>query len=231
MTLKGHGIVEYESRGQVYTLLLDDATAEQKRTLADLCDFRLREFINRDSAIRRLRELDKRSRLGSLRYDVLAKSRGFCAACGVSSAEALLHVDHIRPISWQGEDQIDNMQALCYKCNTQKRDRDDTNFLLWRKRLQFRKSGCTMCADGTHALGNRLAYCVLAEDCDPSMVVPRRHTLSSMDLIPAERNLCVALADRAVQCLRKRHGSAADFDVRFDVPTDHYSIRITPAGK
>ena len=34
-TLKGHGIVGYERRGQIYTLLLDGATAEQKRRLAD----------------------------------------------------------------------------------------------------------------------------------------------------------------------------------------------------
>ena len=38
------------------------------------------------------------------------------------------------------------MQALCYKCNTQKRNRDDTDFMLWHKRLQFRKHGCPMCA-------------------------------------------------------------------------------------
>ncbi len=230
-TLKGHGIVEYERRGQVYTLLLDGATAGQKERLTELCDRRLHEFIDRDPAIRRLREHDRRSRSGSLRYDVLAKSRGFCAACGVSSAEALLHVDHIIPISWNGKDQMDNMQALCYKCNTQKRDRDDTDFLLWRKRLQFRKPGCAMCSNEAHALGNDLAYCVLGGAGDPSMVVPRRHALSFMDLIPAERHLCIALADRAVRCLKEQHGRVADFDVRFDVPADHYSIRIAPTSR
>ena len=92
MTLKGHGIVRYERKGQVYTLLLDGATAEQKKRLTELCDLRLHEFIDRDPAIRRLREYDRRSRSGSLRYDVLAKSRGVCAACGASSAEALLHM-------------------------------------------------------------------------------------------------------------------------------------------
>ena len=100
-TLKKHGIVGYEGKGQVYTLLLDGATVEQKKRLTELCDLRLHEFIDRDPAIRRLREYDRRSRSGSLRYDVLAKSRHVCAACGVSSAEARLHVDHIIPISWE----------------------------------------------------------------------------------------------------------------------------------
>ena len=74
-----------------------------------------------------------------------------------------------------------------------------------------------MGTNGTHELGNNLAYCVLAGAGDPSMVVPRRHALSFMDMIPAERNLCVALADRAMQCLKERHGRVTDFDVRFDV--------------
>lgn len=35
-TLKGHGIVRYDRKGEVYTLLLDDATAEQKKRLMEL---------------------------------------------------------------------------------------------------------------------------------------------------------------------------------------------------
>ena len=130
---EGTRVVRYDRKGEVYTLLLDDATAKQKKRLMELCDLRLHEFIDKDLAIRRFRELDKRSSSGSLRYDVFAKSKGVCAACGVLSTEARLHIDHIIPISVGGRDRIDNMQALCYKCNTQKRDRDDTNFLLWHK--------------------------------------------------------------------------------------------------
>ena len=51
-TLEGHGIVGYESRGQVYTLLLDGATAEQKMRLVEMCNLRLHKFIDKDPAIR-----------------------------------------------------------------------------------------------------------------------------------------------------------------------------------
>ena len=122
-------------------------------------------------------------------------------------------------------DCIDNMQALCYKCNTQKRDRDDTNFLLWHKRLRFRKLGCAMCNGRQHALENGLAYCVLAGS---SAVVPRRHAASFMNLISAEQNLCITLADRAIKHLKEQHESITGFDVRFDVPADHYSIKLAP---
>ena len=228
-TLKAHSIVRYDKKEKEYTLLLDDATAEQRKGLVELCDLRLHEFIDRDPAIRRLRELDKRSSSGSLRYDVLAKSKGVCAACGVLSTKVPMHVDHIIPINAGGADRIDNMQTLCYRCNTQKRDRDDTDFLLWHKRLQFRKRGCAMCSGGRqHALENDLAYCVLAGSEGISTVVPRRHTASFMKLIPAEQNLCIALADHAIRRLKELHKSIADFEVRFDVPADHYSIKLAP---
>ena len=227
-TLKKHGIVRYDRKEKEYTLLLDYMTAEQKKKMIELCDLRLHEFIDKDPAIRRLRELDTRSSSGSLRYDVLAKSKGVCTACGVSSIEARLHVDHIIPINVGGIDRIDNMQALCYKCNAQKRDRDDTNFLLWHKRLQFRKRGCTMCNCKQHALENGLAYCVLAGSDGISTVIPRRHATSFMKLIPAERSLCIALADHAIKHLKEQHESITDFEVRFDVPADHYSIKLAP---
>ena len=227
-TLKKHGIVRYDRKEKEYTLLLDYMTAEQKKKMIELCDLRLHEFIDKDPAIRRFRELDKHSSSGSLRYDVLAKSKGVCTACGVSSIEARLHVDHIIPINVGGMDRIDNMQTLCYKCNAQKRDRDDTNFLLWHKRLQFRKHGCTMCNYKQHALENGLAYCVLAGSDGISTVIPRRHATSFMKLIPAERSLCIALADHAIKHLKEQHESITDFEVRFDVPADHYSIKLAP---
>ena len=227
-TLKGHGIVRYERKGQVYTLLLDGATAEQKKRLTELCDLRLHEFIDRDPAIRRLREHDRRSRSGSLRYDVLAKSKGVCVACGATSTEARLHVDHIIPISMGGRNHMDNMQALCYKCNTQKRDRDETDFMRWHKTLQLRKRGCALCTSGLHSLENDLAYCVLAEPDKPSTVVPKRHASAFMDLIPAEQNLCIALAERVSVHLQEHHEIITGVGVKFDVLADHYYIELAP---
>ena len=229
--LKKHNIIRYNRRGEEYTLLLDGATAEQKKRLIEICNLKLHEFVDKDPAIRRLRELDKRSRSGSARYDVLAKSKGVCAACGARSTEARLHVDHIKPISIGGRDHIDNMQALCYKCNTQKRNRDDTGFMLWHKRLQFRKRGCLMCANEKHELENDLSYCVLAGSDESSAVVPKRHAESFMSLIPAEQNLCISLANRAMNHLKEQHKSIMGFDVMLDVPAGHYSIKLAPINR
>lgn len=227
-TLKSHDIIDYNRKGKKYTLLLDCATREQKDRLIELCNLRLQEFIDKDPAIRRYREIDKRSLSGSVRYDILAKSKGVCVACGVTSKEAILHVDHIVPINAGGRNHPDNMQALCYKCNTQKRDRDATDFILWHKRLQFRKPRCNMCIDKKHDIENNMAYCVLSKNDKPSIVVPRRHTESFAELVLPERSLCLALVDRAIQHIKDHNTAIKRVDMMLDVPSHHYSIKLLP---
>lgn len=226
ITLKKHNVISYNRKGQEYTLLLDeDITVSQRQRLIELCNNRLHEFIDKDPDIRRIRERDRRSKSGSLNYDIFAKTKGVCAACGIHATEARLHVDHIVPINQMGMDHPDNMQPLCYKCNTQKRDRDETNFLLWKKRLQFRKPGCSMCMEKEYTFDNNLAYCIIKESNEPSVVIPKRHVNSFADLIPPERNLCLSLMDRAVQHMEK---SGRKLNIMFDVSSDHYSIKIVP---
>jgi len=161
-TLRSHSVVEYDRRHRSYRLLLDGNTSQgQIDRLVELCDLRLKEFTDRDRWIRTRHQRAERSGLGSRRYDILAKSRGICVACGRKSTEAFLHADHIIPIARGGPDTPENMQALCDKCNLEKNARDDTDFLLWHKQMQFaRDPKCRLC-DGRHrALDNRLAYAV-----------------------------------------------------------------------
>ncbi len=63
----------------------------------------------------------KRSNIAlSLRFAVLQRDRFSCVACGRSPAksrEVVLHVDHIRPVSKGGKNEIKNLQTLCFDCN------------------------------------------------------------------------------------------------------------------
>lgn len=71
-----------------------------------------------------------------LRGVVIANAGGYCAKCGLENSN---HVDHIVPVSRGGEDTLENLQLLCWKCNTTKGDRVEGKALLWRNPYWYDK--------------------------------------------------------------------------------------------
>jgi hypothetical protein len=66
----------------------------------------------------------------SVRLKVLNRDNFRCVFCGKSPATDLgtkLHIDHIKPFSQGGSNEIDNLQTLCVECNLGKSDRIITN--------------------------------------------------------------------------------------------------------
>jgi 5-methylcytosine-specific restriction endonuclease McrA len=60
----------------------------------------------------------------SLRYDILNRDNFTCVICGASSRHgAMLHVDHIIPISKGGKSVASNLRTLCERCNIGKSDK------------------------------------------------------------------------------------------------------------
>ena len=247
-TLLKHGIVSYKrGGGGAYRLVLDDTvTKGQIRRLAGMCSLRLREFIDEGPAIRHMRALNDGPIPGSMRHDVLARSGGVCVGCGVRSSGARLHVDHIIPRSRNGRTVLENLQALCAPCNQAKRDRDGADFVKWQKRLRYRHPGCSLCvSDPEHppVVDNGIARAVrsghadagfTAESMGSILVHPKRHVGTLLDMIPAERSMCVGLIDSVVAGLEPGGGRASGASgptVLFDSQAvvgaaSHYSIRI-----
>lgn len=190
-TLKKHGIVSYSR--EEYTLLLNDITRKERESLIDLCELRIQEFIDKDPWIRNIRKLDNSAIQGSMRYDVLARYRGLCAACGASGTTTPLDVDHIIPRSMGGPTILENLQVLCQRCNREKRNRDETDFVLWHNRLKFRRKECPLCDPKDIMAENHMASAITIGQ--HIVVLPKRHVSSFFEMLLPERNLCFALAD------------------------------------
>ena len=116
--LSRHGVIKYSGRGKngTFTLLNrrhnrgaeEEAFGTVRSEAEGVCgqDAQLPWFNRRGS---------REHVPGNLRYDVLAKSKGHCVACGVSSLERAIEVDHIVPVNMGGSNDISNLQALCYR--------------------------------------------------------------------------------------------------------------------
>ena len=58
-----------------------------------------------------------------LRHEVFKRDNYKCVECGASKEDgAVLHIDHIIPVSKGGTDELDNLQTLCKDCNLNKSD-------------------------------------------------------------------------------------------------------------
>jgi len=125
--LKRRGVVEHD--GKLVYLRVPGLTLEQKASIRMLCERKMQEFVQKKGLglwDYRLLEADPVS--DSMRYEVLKASGGRCALCGITKDERPLDVDHIIPRTRGGRNTIDNLQALCFKCNRAKRNLDTTDF-------------------------------------------------------------------------------------------------------
>lgn len=72
------------------------------------------------------------------RFEVFKRDAFSCQYCGAKAPDAILHVDHIDPVSKSGSNEIVNLITSCEGCNLGKSDRrlDDQSVLaLQRKQL------------------------------------------------------------------------------------------------
>ena len=159
-----------------------------------------------------------RLRLGTLRYEVLKRARFRCELCGVSADIRALEVDHIVPRNRGGTDDPDNLQALCYSCNSMKRDRDATDFRKVRETYGRREPGCPFCEmpEDRVIAENELAYAV--RDAFPvtvlhTLVIPKRHVSGYFDLGQAELNACHRLLEQEKEAIEHADTSVEGFNV------------------
>jgi ATP adenylyltransferase len=174
----------------------ENLTEEERHKLILACSEKIEQYkIKRGILIWDHRRKNRKPIDGSIRYQVLNRANNVCELCGISSTIKALEVDHIVPKNWNGPDDLSNYQALCYQCNSNKRDTDDTDFrergLIFEERAPY--GDCRFCdlQNGKVVIEKNLALCLEddeSKDLKKFFILPKRHVLALEDLKSAELN-------------------------------------------
>ncbi len=192
--LSKHGIVERVGDDFRFTDAFSNLSSNERQSLIAECETKLNEYLEqRGMAPWQHRKKSSGYVPGSLRYDILRRAKGRCEACGISAEERALEVDHIVPRNKGGTDDPSNLQALCFKCNAQKRDRDDTDFAAVKTSYEDRNSDCPFCTLPKERIIDENELAVVILDGYPvtdghTLILPRRHVGNYFDLHQPEKN-------------------------------------------
>lgn len=191
--LRNRQVVQKE--GNQFELIDSDGlTPEQMAELTRLCQEKLDEFKqNRGAVIWQHRKLSDGYISGTIRYEILKRAKFRCELCGISAEIKALEVDHIVPRNKGGSDDPSNFQALCYSCNSMKRDRDDAAFRTVIEAYRRREAGCVFCEMPQESAVFQNELCFAVVDKFPvtpghMLVIPRRHVEDYFDLWQPELN-------------------------------------------
>lgn len=219
--LKDNGITTRDKA--VHQLLgFDQLTPDQVEELIRLCESRLEiESAKRGDSYWKHRATDREPVSGSIRYEVLKRANQRCECCGISIDDKPIDVDHIVPRSLGGANSINNYQALCYECNTNKGNRDDTDFRKLKTMFDHREQNCLFCdiqtKDTKRVIAeNNLAYAI--RDGFPvteghTLFIPKRHINDYFGLVQAEVNAINALMTEHKHMLQKADATIEGFNI------------------
>ena len=242
--LRNHEIVSRNKVTQEYSLVdYESLTLPERGHLIELCKQRLNEFIeDRGKTIYDHRRKSSGYISGTIKYEVLKSAKFRCELCGISADNKALEVDHIIPRNHGGSDDKSNFQALCYSCNSMKRDRDDTDFRDVRGSYEYREKGCLFCelAEEEVVDENELAYVI--KDCFPvtehhALAIPKRHVASYFDLGQAEINAISQILQKTKDGIQEIDSTVSGFNVGFNSGKDagqtilHCHIHLIPRRK
>jgi len=238
--LRKNKIVDYNSNN--FELDLSEISKEQREELIKICDVKIAEYEEKyGKKIWKHRARDSRIISGSIRYIVLKNAKNRCELCGIHKDVKALDVDHIVPINKGGPNVIENMQALCYTCNSQKSDTDSTDFRLWKGMYEKRETSCTICnLEKSAKIYNTLAFAI--KDKFPvteshHLIIPRRHIDSFFELGTSEQKACLNLLSEIKEKLLKDDSTITGFNIGINDSEDagqtipHCHIHLIPRRK
>ena len=242
--LRNREVVTRERSSKEYTLQgFESLSPDEIENLKEKCIQRLDAYLEkRGSSIFDHRRKSSGYISGTIRYEVLKRAKFHCELCGISAEQKALEVDHILPRNNGGSDDLSNLQALCYSCNSMKRDRDDTDFRVIRESFAHREAGCLFCEIPENRIiaDNELAYAIedkFAVTEGHCLVIPKRHTPSYFELGQAEINAITSLLQEQRQRIQEKDSTVSGFNVGANDGVDsgqtimHCHVHLIPRRK
>lgn len=216
--LRKNGIVDKEKE-TYYLNGFNLLKQQQIEELLKICEAKIEAYQQkRGESIWQHRSKNRAVVSGSIRYEVLKRAHGRCELCGIRMEDRALEVDHIVPKNHGGEDSIHNYQALCYKCNSNKGDRDDQDFRGQSMVYEDKEEYCLFCTISEKRIvdENPLAYVV--EDKYPvtryhRLVIPKRHFPEYFSIKQPELNAVQQLLQHSKDEILKKDNSVSGFNI------------------
>ena len=240
--LRKNKVVQYNKETKNFELDLSNLSEKNQSKIIEICDEKIAKYEEKyGKKIWKHRARDSRIISGSIRYKVLTAAKNRCELCGIHKDKKALDVDHIVPINKGGPNVIENMQALCYTCNSQKSDKDDTDFRLWRGMYEVRDGKCPFCkSEKISKISNTLAFAL--KDKFPVteshyLIIPRRHIASFFELGTSEQKACMNLLTEIKEKLSKDDSTITGFNIGINDSQDagqtipHCHIHLIPRRK
>jgi len=211
---------EIKKSKNIYLFEDFDLDEKQKDELVKLCNDKLENYINK-RGIKKIfshRTLASGVISGSIRYKVLLRAKNRCESCGISNKEKALEVDHIIPRTKGGKDELSNFQALCFTCNSQKSNKDDTHFKKILESYNDRKKGCIFCNIPKDRIIKSNELAVVIKDNYPvtkhhCLIIPKRHCADYFDLYQPEINAISQLINDTKDMLIKKDKTIKGFNI------------------
>jgi len=214
--LMSNGLVDKEGDIYSFTGVLAGLTKKQLSEIEDILEQRISDYM----ALRNpFGDSNNDAVRGSNRFTVLKRSGSRCELCGVSSKETQIDVDHIVPRKQGGSNELSNLQALCRKCNAQKKHLDDTDFQLVHESYKDRDSDCIFCnvpEDRKIEFEGELAYAIrdgFSVTKYHTLIIPKRHAATYFDLWQAEINEINRLLKEVKDDIQKIDPTVTGFNI------------------
>lgn len=155
---------------------------------------------------------------GTLRYEVLKRAQFHCELCGIPADIRALEVDHIQPRNKGGTDDPVNLQALCYSCNSMKRDRDATDFRAIRDSYAHKEDDCPFCHLERRRVVEENEMAIAFRDFYPAtplhtIVIPKRHIVDYFAMSRFEVKACDLLLRSQKDVLQSEDRSIKAFNI------------------